>query len=242
MTTVKKEPIYSFDVSVGEGDKKQSYRIQVKKPTRSLLNDAELFNAVKYSEFVKMGLLTVQQVAKRQIDVGGVFTEEQQKMFASLQSQLFEKNEKLSRLLIVPDPSEEQSAQKNTLSTEIAILTNQISEFEVVRSSVYEKTADIRARNETIRWLTIALTRAAKVVEGSDELDFQPLCKGDDAKTRNASFEELEEAEDPLLLASFETAQNAVTFYYLLNVTDPVKLKEYMMNVAAAAKSEAALP
>lgn len=236
-TTNKNEPIYSFDVEVPDGEVKASYRIQVRKPTRSMVNEAELFYAVKYSEFVKIGLLTAQQVAKRQIDMGGIFTEEQQKTYGKLQSLLFEKREMLMRLL-GKDPtslSDDEQDRKKELSADVAIIQNQLSDFEAAKNAAYEHTADALARKEVLNWLGLSLTRFGKIKPDSEEVEFSNMFKGEDHKTRLASYEELEDNQDAVLASSVTTISSVIALWYWHGITDKQVIKETIEAANAAA-------
>lgn len=219
-----KEPIYSFDVT-HEGKAK---RVQIRRPTRSQQVDADMYHAIKFSEYVKLGLLTVEQIAKRQIDIGGVFTEEQQKTYARLQSSMTEKQEMLFRLMQKSDLSDDELSRKRGLAEDIAILRSQISDFEYLKTSVYDLTANVKARNDLILWYILALTQVADVKEESDKIEFLPMFKGDDHKTRVSRLEEMEDNDDQVLMESYDTLVKIVTFWFWMGVNDRGQLAQLL--------------
>ena len=58
--------------------KNLSTKVIIKKPTRALFDEAELFYGVKLSEGIKHGLLTRPLLAKRINNDGGIFSDEEQ--------------------------------------------------------------------------------------------------------------------------------------------------------------------
>ena len=65
-------------------EKKVEHKFFLRKPTRSMYDDAELFYGVKLAEGVKAGLLNHALLAKRYNNDGGIFTDDQQEDFINL--------------------------------------------------------------------------------------------------------------------------------------------------------------
>ncbi len=58
----KNAPVYSFDIETkNEDGTKKEFRIELKKPTRTMLADADMFYSIQLSKYIKMGLLTAEQ-------------------------------------------------------------------------------------------------------------------------------------------------------------------------------------
>ena len=70
----------------------------IKRPTRKLFDEAELYYGVKLSEGIKAGLLTRALLAKRFSNDGGVLSDTEKKEFSSLYSELFDKQVELQAL------------------------------------------------------------------------------------------------------------------------------------------------
>ena len=64
-------------------EKKVEHKYILRKPTRSMYDDAELFYGVRLAEGVKAGLLNHALLAKRYNNDGGIFTDDQQEDFAN---------------------------------------------------------------------------------------------------------------------------------------------------------------
>ena len=72
-----------------EVTKEARQTVLLKKPTRSLFDDAELFYGVKLSEGIKAGLLTRALLAKRFSNDGGVLSEDDKDKYAELYLKLY---------------------------------------------------------------------------------------------------------------------------------------------------------
>lgn len=231
--TIKKPTIlYSFDAKIGD----KEYRVALKRPTRSQQTELTVFNYQKFGEYVRRGLVTVEQIAKRQIDVGGVLSEEQQRLYAKLHTGLMEKQEILIRLMQKKDMTDDETDLKRKVAEDITIIKNQLSDFEYLKSSVYEMTANSRARNDAIQWFVLACSVMAPVTEGSDDLKFEPVFSGADHTTRLSRFEEMDDNNDPVLDKVYVTLSHIATFIYVLGETNPEVISQHLQDIGLTAK------
>ena len=142
--------------------KKEQVKIFLRKPTRALFDEAELFYGVRLSEGIKAGLLTRALLAKRFTNDGGVLSEEEKNVYATLYVALFEKQNEFQKLSI-KDESEKTEQEKQRYKEVVAELTElraQIQDFETAQASLFDQTAENRARNKTILWWVLNLAYA----------------------------------------------------------------------------------
>lgn len=152
--------------------KKEMVKVFLRKPTRSLFDEAELFYGVRLSEGIKAGLLTRALLAKRFTNDGGVLSEEEKNLYANLYINLFEKQNEFQKLSI-RDESERSSGENQRYKEvigELAELRTQIQDFETAQASLFDQTAENRARNKTILWWVLQL--AYIVNEKGEETPF----------------------------------------------------------------------
>ena len=84
----------------------------VRKPSRALYDEAELFYGVKLAEGIKAGLLTRALLAKRFNNDGGVLSDPEKDKFSKLYMSLFEKQ---ARVTTIEDkPKRERSKEEET--------------------------------------------------------------------------------------------------------------------------------
>ena len=66
-------------------------KVFLKKPTRSQLEDGDMFYSIWLNKFIKMGLLTRSMLAKQHVDLGGTLNDEEKQRYSQLYVKLYEK-------------------------------------------------------------------------------------------------------------------------------------------------------
>ena len=168
-------------------------KVFLKKPTRSLFDEAELFYGVKLSEGIKAGLLTRALLAKRFSNDGGVLSEDDKDRYSELYIKLYEQQLDIERMSATPAKkrSSDEEAKLNDALETSAELRQQLTDFEMAQSSLFEQTAENRARNKTILWWTLQLSHVINE-DGTEEAVFSGQSFDDKLK----SYDVLEESED----------------------------------------------
>lgn len=132
----------------------------IKKPTRALFEEAELFYAVRLSEGIKAGLLTRSLLAKRYSNDGGALSEAEKEQYSESYVKLFQKQNEFQQLSI-KDKSErtkEEQEYFEKLTAEMVKLRTDLQDFEIAQASLFDQTAESRARNKTILWWILNLS------------------------------------------------------------------------------------
>jgi len=142
--------------------KKEQVKIFLRKPTRALFDEAELFYGVRLSEGIKAGLLTRALLSKRFTNDGGVLSEEEKNVYATLYVALFERQNEFQKLSIKDESekTEQEKARYKEVVAELTELRTQIQDFETAQASLFDQTAENRARNKTILWWVLQLAYA----------------------------------------------------------------------------------
>jgi hypothetical protein len=70
-------------------------RVILRKPSRTQIEDGDMFYSIWLNKFIKMGLLTRAMLAKKQVDVGGTLNEDDKMNYAKLYLKLFEKQQNM---------------------------------------------------------------------------------------------------------------------------------------------------
>ena len=166
----------------------------IKKPNRKTYDEAELFYGVKLSEGIKAGLLTKTQLAKRYDNDGGPFSDEQKQEYSVLLLNMFEKENEVQKLQLNLEGADEEEKKKNLAVSliELTKLREQMREFEVFHSSIFDQTAEGRAKNQTVIWWVLF---SAHWKENEDS-GFLPVFEGSSFDTKLDSYDEIEEKED----------------------------------------------
>jgi hypothetical protein len=194
-------------------------RVVLKKPTRTQLEDGDMFYSIWLNKYIKMGLLTRAMLAKQHLDVGGSLTEEEKQRYAQLYVRLYEKQQAVQRFGL-KTPSERTNDENERLAKaveELGVIRKELSDFEAVQASMFDHTADIKARNKTITWYLLNLTH---IVEGdSDDAESAPLFKGETYDDKYESYMELDEQDDPVYMNSIDKLSSLATIWYMSGVS-----------------------
>ena len=149
-------------------DKEVDRHIILRKPTRVMYDDAELFYGVELSKGIKAGLLTRALLSKRFSNDGGVMSEGDKEEYAELYVDMFQNQTDLERISAVPvdSRSEEQKQKLIDLQKQAGVIRREIQDFELAQASLFEQTAENRSRNKTILWWVLNM---AYIVDDAGE-------------------------------------------------------------------------
>ena len=171
--------------------------VRIRKPGRKLFDEGELYYGVKLSEGIKAGLLTRALLAKRYQNDGGSMSEPEKERYSELYLKLFEKENDLQRLQInLEKISEEEKKDKITdLLMEMSDVRRELQDFETAQSSLFDQTAETRAKNKTIMWWVLQL---AEVEKKNDEIKDYHWYKKEEKASTDEEKKELEKEIEKL--------------------------------------------
>ena len=175
-----------------EVTKTENNIVVLKKPNRGLYDEAELFYGVKLAEGIKAGLLTRALLAKRFSNDGGVMSETDKEQYADLYIRLFEVQNNIERASLTPeaDRTEEEKEQLVDWIRESAVAREEIQDFEISQASLFDQTAENRARTKTILWWVLNLAHFKKGQEHT------PIYEGETFEQKLSSYDKLEDDEN----------------------------------------------
>ena len=189
-------------------DEKVKHQFFLRKPTRSLYDEAELFYGIELSKGIKAGLLTKALLAKRYENDGGSLSDGEIERYGNLYLDFYRKTDEYQKLLI---KDEENLTQENRddmerLEKELTDNRSTLTQFEMEQQSLYEQTAEVRARNKTILWWILALSY------GGDDNAYFPGKTFDD---KLAVYDELSEEEDDFINTVIQRLTYFVSFWFV---------------------------
>jgi hypothetical protein len=196
----------------------------LRKPNRRTYDEAELFYGVKLSEGIKAGLLTKTQLAKRYDNDGGPFSNDQKQEYSVLLLNVFDKENDVQKLqLNLEGLSEEEKRRKlSTSLVELTQLREQMREFEVFHSSIFDQTAEGRAKNQSVIWWVLF----SAYWKSEDESDFEPVFDGESFDTKLDSYDEIEERDDLFWQEVVRKLSYFTSFWYNGKVSTEEEFKE----------------
>lgn len=153
----------------------------IKKPTRDDYEEAEFIYAQKFGDDVRKGILTRSEIIKR-------FATEDVVIKRVYEDYATKENE-YQRVGLL-EKTEENIARRTKLEQELLSILVEIQNFEVTKSSVFDHTAESRARNKTVFWWILFL---AYKLDGDKEV---PLFEGLSFEDKVKAYDILMEKED----------------------------------------------
>jgi len=199
----------------------------IRRPSRTMLDDAELYYGVQLAEGIRAGMITRPLLSKRYSNDGGIMNDIQQKA-------LTETSEKIKKLyaeqekIIVIDEKKRTAAQKKKLKQlekDAEPLLDILKRYNMAEESIYEDTAESRARNKTILWWLLNLSY--EEADGEEK----PFFGDGDLETRLGKYDELDESQDEYLNSVVGEFMYNISLWYFAKPKDQQefdKIKENM--------------
>jgi len=179
--------------------------IKILRPSRKMYDKAELYYGVKLSEGIKAGLLTKALLAKRYEDDGGSMSEREKEEYFEAYYALLEKENEYQRLQLNLDNVDPQEKDKLMMDAlyEILDLRRDLREIEEQQSSLFNQTAENRAKNQVLMWWVLQLGFVGE----------EPLFTGS-MEEREEQYEVIEDAADPFLEEAVKKLAYFISFWY----------------------------
>lgn len=198
-------------------------KIILRKPSRTQVEDGDMFYSIWLNKFIKMGLLTRAMLAKKQVDIGGTLNEDDKMNYAKLYLKLFEKQQNIIRYSTKErnDMSADEKERFDAAVADMGIVRKQLADFEAAQASIFDHTADVKARNKTITWFLLHLAYVSEG-EGDDEENPAeiPLFPGTDYDEKYMRYQELDEEGDEVFLGSIDKLSTVATIWYMSGVQE----------------------
>lgn len=191
--------------------KQVPHKYFIKKPTRALFDEAELFYGVKLSEGVKAGLLTRTLLNKRYVDDGGILSDKTRTAESEAYKDLYNSQNELENLLSLEEKDRPDyfETKKTELEQKIIVIKDSLTQLEMQKESLFDNTAETRARNKVITWWILFLSYYEK---NGEKL---PFFGDGDYEARMNKYDEIFESEDPHLIKVANAFIYFISFWYV---------------------------
>ena len=190
----------------------EDVEVYLKRPSRKMFDECNLFYSVKVSEGVKAGLLTRTMIAKRYSNDAGALSKTEQDEFNQKYGALLvkEKEFQLVQLNLQEDKEISDEARQKRLEEivkEMEELKADLEKYQVKAEDLYEHTAESRAARLTNMWWLLFLTYIKfKNEERGGIDDYMPMFAGKKFDQKLEAYEQVEEriAEEENKYINFE--------------------------------------
>jgi len=196
-------------------------KLKILKPNRKLHEQAELVYAIKLSECVKAGLLTKPLLSKRYQNDGGAMSDPEKTEYTKLYLELFKVESDYERLLLKDKKTEEEHKLMETALFDLANARRQIQQIEYNQSSLFDQTAENKARNHVIMWwiLNVSYTE-------DQEGKIDSLFGIGSFEEKLAKYDEIEESGDEFNLKAIRKLTYLLSFWYMGRASTPEEFKK----------------
>jgi hypothetical protein len=201
--------------------------IKLKKPSRRELEEAELEFSVEMSKCIKKGILTKAMLAKKYSDTGGLMSEDDAQELVDNYKKIFELQSEYSRLEIVQNKTEKQTARVSEIAAELQVVRRKIVETESNYQSLFDHTADVKAQNRLILWYVIMLT----YIQGADDESPKPYFGVGDFDDKLEEYYKQEESDDSLYFLITKKAATIFAFWFFNQASDKDSFDDLMKRV-----------
>ena len=167
----------------------------LKRPTRKLYEDGELFYSVELSRFIQAGMLTKTLLAKRFADDGGALSDDDKDYYSELYSLLHLKEQEIQRIQLDTDNVKKRAKRLQNLLLEVTSIRQKLVEFESSQAALFDQTAEHKARNRAILWWVLNLSYI-KPADGDEKSEFVEVFGGETLEQKLAAYDEVEEGDD----------------------------------------------
>ena len=186
--------------------KNKPIKLAIQKPDRKLFKGAEMFYAQTLSSYLKAGLLPYSLVAKRYANDGGPLTEREKLRLDELRTESRELEQEFFG--VVGDDSTKQ-AKKNELLIKINSTNVEIGNIQNSYSDIFDSSAEIKSRNDTIEWWTLHLLYIDETSTG-----YTSIFGNGTYEDRIAKIEEIEDEANPFYIEAIKRLSYLISFWF----------------------------
>jgi len=195
----------------------------IAKPTRTMLDDGELYYHLKYSEYLKAGIMPEALFVKLYSNENGIFSETEKKELLDLYIELGKNLEAIRTKEQKKELSKEEKDEITELHKKNKEVDNKIWQYKQANRSVLENSAEMLSKNKTIFWWILRLLYNE---------DLSPVFPGDTHEERLESFDKIDEIkenggnEGEFYSKLIERASFLVSLCYLNGAKNPEEFKK----------------
>jgi hypothetical protein len=195
--TVKEESVEKkkdgTEVTTAKEVKKDiPHKFFLRRPTRAMTDEAELYYGVRLAEGIKAGLLTRALLEKRFENDGGTRSDDENEEYKKVIEQLQGFHKEQSKILEVNEKKRTPAHKKKLkeLDLEIKPARRALRDLQMEEDSLFEETAESRARNKVILWWMLNLAYGEKDGKGTE------FFGEGDLDARFERYDEIDEGEE----------------------------------------------
>ena len=168
------------------------YKFFLRRPTRAMTDEAELYYGVRLAEGIKAGLLTRALLEKRFENDGGTRSDDENEEYKKVIEKLQGFHKEQSKILEIGEKKRTPAQKKKLkeLDKEIKPARRALRDLQMEEDSLYEETAESRARSKVILWWMLNLAYEEKDGKGNE------FFGEGDLETKFERYDEIDEGDE----------------------------------------------
>lgn len=201
-------------------------KFAILKPNRKLREDGELFYASETSRFAKAGVLPKAAWGTILSNGGGSISEKEREIYGNLLLEFRNYSFDLQSILIKPesDRTTQEKTKSEELIQKLEEIRKEIQSFESSQLSIFENTAEAKARNRAILWWVLQLSYTQ-----NEQNEYTPIFNGDtfEEKLGSYDFYEDNQDEDSFILGIIRRFTYLITLWFLGRIDSGDDFKQF---------------
>lgn len=191
-------------------------RIRLMRPTRRIMEQADLEYSKELNLRMRDGFLTKAMVVKKYADTGGVLTEEESKEILKMQKRQNDLMLEFMDLSTGPKKDKDQRKKLEKINEELTKVRNDLARVESSYSYLFQHTADMLAMNHVILWYILFLTRIEEPIQGDNtgEVKWVDFFKGETFEEKKEDYYIKDDDADSIYQLIAKKLLYFVSFWY----------------------------
>jgi len=209
-------------------------KLALLKPNRKLKEDGELFYAKEVSRFAKAGVLPKAAWGTILSNGGGSISEKEREVYGELLLKFRDASFELQSILIKTESERTEAEKKRSdeIIIELDEIRKEIQSFESSQISIFENTAEAKARNRTILWWVLFTSYIEKNGEYVSFFDGETF---DEKLNSYDIFEDLN-SENNINLIAIRRLTYLITLWFLGKVETEEDFDSFYQNLIKEAE------
>jgi hypothetical protein len=206
---------------------KKPVEVQILRPSRRQLEEAELVFSVEMSNCVKRGIFTKAMLAKKYSDSGGLFSEEDASDYADFYKDALDLQNEYMRLDTIKKKTKAHKDKLEEVKSKMAVNRKHIVDFESNFQSLFDHTADVKAQNKILLWYCLNLTK----IYDEDSDKFVDYFQGKDMDEKTSNYYDLEESDDEFYFNLIKQVSTVIAFWFFNQASSQNEVEEIIDKV-----------
>lgn len=228
--------LYSFRKTKIEDGKRIDYQFVVRKPSREEREMGRVIFAREKFNAIKAGMPTAAMVTKHYSDQGteSILTNKEEKDYIEIQNKLSKRRTELVQLSSQKIGAKKKAESVKNIIDEIQMLQKQLVDYEMIKTSIFNDTADLYARDKAIEYFLISFSMYQKSeIDLADEKAEDDFCEleylfpGDSLEDKYVSYDAFDK-ENEFFQGVLNTLIIVCTWYYQGNATSQEEFEELL--------------